>query len=405
MKRVFLILSWSLYDLANQFFALNVISLYFPSWLTIEKKYPEILYSIAFVVSMLLIAVCAPILGAISDARKRHKGFLIFFTLLSIVFTAVLGFSPNVFLALVFFALANFGCQEAVIFYNSLLVNIAPPGKIGLVSGVGRMFGYTGAVIALILTKPIVLKFGYKAVFLISGILFLIFALPCMIFVKDKPAPKKVPLVSFLSVRKLGQIFKQLKQTLFSQQSQEFKNFLKAAFFGLCAVNTVILFMSVYVSKVFGLNEEQKINLIIFAAVFAIISSFLSGFISDLIGYRRSLKGVFILWGVCFLLGGLLRPPYHWLVGALGGTTLGATWVICRAVVIKLVPREKIGEAFGLFNMVGYLAAIGPLSWSGLRLALSFLGIWGYRLSFISLILFIAAGFVFLNRLPAKAFK
>jgi len=55
--------------------------------------------------------------------------------------------------------------------------------------------------------------------------------------------------------------------------------------------------------------------------------------------------------------------------------------------------------------MVGYLAAIGPLSWSGLRLALSFLGIWGYRLSFISLILFIAAGFVFLNRLPAKAFK
>ncbi|MCK4463684.1 MAG: MFS transporter, partial [Candidatus Omnitrophica bacterium] len=122
LKRGLLILSWASYDLANQFFALNIVSLYFPRWLTIERKSPEIFYSLSFGVSMLLVAVCAPILGTISDIMARRRAFLIFFTLLSVIFTMVLGLSTNIFLGLIFFAIANFGCQGAIIFYNALMV-------------------------------------------------------------------------------------------------------------------------------------------------------------------------------------------------------------------------------------------------------------------------------------------
>jgi UMF1 family MFS transporter len=313
-----------------------------------------------------------------------------------------LGFSTNIFLALIFFAIANFGCQEAIIFYNALMVKVAPRGKIGFVSGLGRMFGYSGAILALYLTKPIILKMGYQATFLFTGILFLIFSLPCMIFIKEdikKDEPEKeTGQSSSLDKEGLLQVFRKLKVTIFEDaRFRELKGLLKASFFVLCAVNTIIIFMAVYASKVFGLNESQIINLIAFSTIFAIGGSIVSGFVSDFIGYRRSLLGVFFLWGICILTGSLLGPPFHWLIGALAGTSLGSTWVIMRALVIKLVPRERMGEAFGLFNLVSYFSGVvGPLFWGLTLLYFSRFGEWGYRASFLGLILFVALGVSFL---------
>ncbi|MFC1624336.1 MFS transporter [Candidatus Omnitrophota bacterium] len=399
-NKSFLVLSWALYDLANQFFALNVVSLYFPRWLTIEKKSPEILYGLSFGVSMFLIAICAPILGAISDMGARRKEFLIYFTLLSVVFTMALGLAPNVFLGLVFFAIANFGCQGAVVFYNALMVDVAPRNKIGFVSGVGRMFGYIGAILALYFTKPVILKAGYQATFVLTGIFFLIFSLPCMIFIKERQSKERVSLRYLLGKERLQEIFKRLRSTISgSYKFRELRNFLKAAFFALCAVNAIILFMSVYAGKVFHLKEAQIIDLIAFSAIFAILGSIVSGFISDIIGYRRSLIGVFFLWIICFLGAVFLKPPFHWFIGALAGISLGSTWVISRALVVKLVPEEKIGEAFGLFNMVGYLSGIiGPLFWGGILLCFSSLGDVRYRLACFSLSLFVGIGCIFLLR-------
>ena len=403
IKKSFLIISWALYDTANQFFALNVVSLYFPRWLTIEKNSPEIFYSISFGVSIFLVAVCAPILGAISDMRGRHKEFLIYFTLISIVFTMALGLSSNIFLGLLFFAIANFGCQGAVVFYNALMVKVAPRHRIGFVSGLGRTFGYGGAIMALYLTKPVILNMGYRATFFLTGILFLIFSLPCMIFIKEGPLKEKKSLNCFLEKEKILDIFRRLKETLSdSYRFSDLKNFLKAAFFVLCAVNTLILFMSVYISRVFGLRESEIIDLIAVSTIFAILGSILSGFVSDKIGYRKSLLGVFFLWGICLLGGALLDPPFHWVMGSLVGFSLGSIWVISRALVIKLAPHEKLGEIFGLFNLVSYLSGIvGPLFWGVILLYSSSLGLgqWGYRLACLSMVLFITIGFVFLLRM------
>ncbi len=407
LKSVFLVLSWALYDLANQFFALNVVSLYFPRWLTLEKGLPEIFYSISIGKYMILVGICAPILGAISDMRGRHKDFLIYFTLISIVFTMSLSLCSNIFLALAFFVVANFGCQGAIVFYNALMTEVAPQKKIGFVSGLGRMFGYSGAILALYFTKPIVLKAGYQATFFVTGILFLIFSLPCMIFIKERSPKKEIGLAYFLKKERLLQIFNRLKTTLFdTYRFPALSNFLKAAFFALCAVNALILFMSIYASKAFGLTELEVINLIAFSTIFAVLGSLFSGFISDYIGYRRSLGGVFFLWVVCLLLGGLLHRPFQYLIGALVGISLGSTWTVSRALVIKLVPQKKVGEVFGLFNMVSYASGIvGPLFWGLIVLYFSFLGEWAHRLACLSFILFIGVGFIFLMRMGKEVNK
>lgn len=408
LKSGLLILSWALYDLANQFFALNIVSLYFVRWVTIERGTPEVLYSISFGISMFLVAISAPILGAISDMTGRRKPFLVCLTLLSVIFTMLLGIHQNVFLGLLFFAIANFGCQGAIVFYNALMVNIAPKDKIGLVSGFGRMLGYSGAILALYLIKPIVMKSGYRATFFPTGILFLIFALPCLVFVKDKDSKESVNLVSFLKKDKIFEIIRRLKETLVdSYRFHGLPDFLKATFFILCAVNVIIIFMAVYATKVFRLNEIQIINLIGFSTVFAMAGSIASGYISDRIGASLSLTAIFILWGICFSAAAFVRTEnLYWLIGSLIGIALGSIWVVLRALVIRLVPVEKIGEAFGLFGIVGYLSGVvGVIFWGVILLFLSSLGELGYRIALFSLNLFIVFALIFLLRMNRRLSK
>ena len=400
-----MIFSWALYDLANQFFALNIVSLYFVRWLTVEKKVPEIFYSISFGVSLFFIAVFAPLLGAISDELNRRRPFLIYLTLLSVLFTMILGLSNNAFVALSFFVIANFGCQTATVFYNALMVNITPPGKAGLVSGFGKMLSYSGAVLALYLVKPLVLRSGYRATFLPTGILFLVFALPCLLFIKDQGKKREVDLASFLRKEKIAGIFNSLRAAGFSSRVLPgVRDFLMASFFGFCAVNVIIIFMSIYATRVFALNEAQIINLISFSTLFAILGSIASGYISDRVGAKKSLITVYVLWVVSFALGACVRSEsLYFLVGALVGVALGGTWVITRALAIELVPAERIGEVFGLFNLVGYLSGIvGALFWGLMLLFLAPLGAAGYRIALFSLNLFILLGGFFILRIPTN---
>lgn len=401
-KNNFLILSWAMYDMANQFFALNIVSLYFVRWITFEKGAPEIFYSIAFGLSTLIIALLAPILGTIADLRRRHRPFLIFFTILSVIFTIFLAFTEDVFMALLFFGIANVGCQSAVIFYNALMLTISPDDRTGLVSGLGKMFGYFGAIIALIFTKPIIIKQGYQATFFLTGSLFFIFALPCLIFVKDKTVTTKSVLPVIINKKLIIDLFKRLRTTLFvSKQYAGLREFLKAAFFGLCVVNVTMLFMSIYVTKVFGLDDIEIINFIAFSTIFAILGSIGSGVISDWIGYKKTMMGVFLCWIICLFGAALATPPFHWMIGALAGISLGSTWVVSRALVVSIVPKEMTGEAFGLFNLIGYIsAAVGPIVWGLLLLALGHLGAVGYRLALMSFIPFLVVGSIFLLRVP-----
>lgn len=402
-KSVLIITSWSLYDFANQFFLLNVLSLYFVRWLTIAKNAPEIYYSLAFGASTFFVALASPILGTISDLSQRRRPFLGYLTLLSVIFTMLLGFNDGVILSLVFFAIANFGCQTAVVVYNAMLADIAPRNRIGLVSGLGRVFAYTGAIAALYLIKPLILKSGFKAAFFPSGLAFLIFSLPCLIFVKDKIKPPVTKFSVFFQKEKIWEIFANLKVSVF--RAKEFSglmDFLKAVFFCLCAVNAVTLFMSVYMSKVFGLNESQIITLVAFSTLFAILGSLVSGVFGDCFGHKRSMMLIFILWTACFFLAAFaVNIKLYWLIGSLVGLALGGTWAIFRALVIKLVPQERVGEVFGLFNLAGYLAGItGVLFWGVILYLLAPLGAYGYRIAILSLTPFMALGFIFILRIP-----
>ncbi len=395
------IFSWALYELALKFFMLNIVALYFVRWVTLEKGAPEFVYSVFFGLSTLGVAVMSPAIGVIADRSGSKDRFLFGFTLSAVFLSALLSGVDRLYPALVIFALANFFAQNSAVIYNALLSDVAPKERRGLVSGLGKMIGYLGAVVALYLIRPIVTAHGYRATFLPSALLYLAFSLPALLFVHGPPSGR-TPLRSVLRTEKPKHIFVQLKQTL---HFPGMPYFLAASFCFAVPVNIVLLFMSVLATQLYGLNEVQIINLIAFSTVFAVIGSGAAGYLSDRLGSLRTLYCIFVFWMFGFIFGALVRQPELYpVLGGVIGLALGSVWTVARALALSLVPREKIGQFFGLFNLAGYLAAVaGALYWG---IAVFLLRSWGpfrYRLALLSLNIFMLVALSFLRRIKLDA--
>ena len=392
------IFSWSMYDFANTIFAMNVISLYFALWVTVDMKGEDILYSWALSGSMLLAAVFSPIMGAISDRLGRRMPFLICFTLICCAFTALIGLVNRLVLGLLFFTIANFCYQTAAIFYNALLPEISDKGETGRVSGYGVSLGYCGTIAGLLLVRPFVLRYGRQAAFIPTAILFLLFSLPCFLFVKDRLVKR----IDKFGIRIIDS-FRKVKETFIHiREYPALFNFLIAAFITLNAINTLIVFMSVYTKKVMGFTDPEIITFYIISTIFAIPGSFVTGFITDRFGSKRILSIVLGLWCISILLVVIsFSKAMFWVVGPLVGICLGATWTSARALLVDLSPPQMVGEVFGFYGLVGKSASIiGPLIWGVCVWGFGFLGILKYRLAILSLLPFLGMGFIMLQKVP-----
>ena len=201
-KNIFL---WTLYDFANSIVSI-VFFLYFSQWLVVDNGVADFWYNMIFTVASVLLLVTAPVLGSIADKTGRQQSFLNKTTILALIFflgvsLITLFFSNQVFLAALFFLLANYLYQFSFVFYNALLHYIAPRERWGIISGVGLAGNYLGQIFGLLITLPfaggavyLLGIAGRAQTFLPSVILFFILALPMLLFFKlpkhDKPNVK-----------------------------------------------------------------------------------------------------------------------------------------------------------------------------------------------------------------------
>jgi len=391
------VFSWALYDFANTIFSMNILSMYFPLWVTQDLGGRDIDYSMALSASVLAAGLTMPVIGAISDQRKRRMPFLIGLTLLCVSFTAGLSLTSGLTGALVLFALANFGYQAALAPYDALLPDVSRGVNVGWVSGFGVALGYLGSVGGLIMVKPFVDSHGRAAAFIPTAVLFLLFALPSFLFVKDDSArPAKKPL-------DIKRGFRKIRYTL--QNTRRYPGLLRFLVANLVysdAVNTVIVFMAVYASKVIGMDDATIRTFMIASTVFAAAGSFGAGYVTDRLGPKRALMLVLGLWVFTLALACVsTSQAVFWAVGPLAGVSLGSTWVTSRTLVARLTPPRKFGEVYGLYNLggkFGYVA--GPLVWGLVILVFEPLGVVRYRIAIFSLLLFIVAAIVILRKVP-----
>ena len=394
-------LAWALYDFANTIFSFAIVSFAMSLWvISFLGEENQWLFGLAVSVSVLVNAIVSPILGAMSDRTGRRKPFLLFFTVLTVVPTAVIGF-VDIGLGLLLFALANFAYQAALIYYDALLPDLATPRGRGRLSGIGVGLGYVGTIVSGLLFRFTTDANGDStpASFVLVASLFAIFAIPLFVLVTER-RPLGIPFRAIDAVRSWRQLGTSVRQ---AQETPGLLRFLVGRFFYTDPVNTAIVVMSPFAVFAVGYTQAEALNILILLTVVAVFASFGWGFLNDAIGPKRTLLAVLATWAVGLtILTVSLDPTLFLVAGALLGAGLGGVGVTDRLLLVRLVPDDNVGAMFGLYGLVGKLSAvIGPALYFGIvTLLLSSLDTGAYQVAVGSLFVLLAIGVVFLLGVP-----
>jgi UMF1 family MFS transporter len=372
------VVSWVLYDLANTIFSMGIVSLYFPTWVRAQvgADRADFVWGLIAALSMGLIFVASPLLGAMTDRAPKRMPFLVVSTLICVGFTALLG-RGGFYITAFCFIVANVAYQAGLQFYDAMLPEVSHEGNRGKISGIGVGVGYLGSYIAVGLGLKSV--FGSSSdtfLFTMMAVFFLLFAIPCFVFVTERgnPHPREV-----FTARMLREATGETVRTLRSSGDYPgLTRFLVGRVFYTDSINTVINIMVLYTINVAehtgltrGQGEETAKLIMMVAITFAVVGGFAWGWLVDRIGPKRTLNLVLYLWIGVFLLAaavGMLGLPLLTLyaVASSAGVALGGIWAADRPYMLRLTPPARIGEFYGLYGMVGRFSAItGPLIWAG----------------------------------------
>ncbi len=492
MNRPLPLLSWILYDFANTIFSMNIVTLYFSLWVTMNNGKPDLWVGAANAASAALIVVALPLLGVWSDAYKRKRAYLVIATVGCCALTAMMGMAAmsgmgttgRVAVAVACFVLANFGYHAGLVFYNSLLTSVSEPSTIGRVSGWGVGAGYAGAIVGLLLVMPFAtgkifniefpvfakpwvtvapvvaaegklrdgpvgldvnceyrVRAGDRAVpaaaheefvvatqkrfydvtwkdapagaelvrretgwgragtFIPTGILFALFALPCMLWVREK---SDLPPARVSMKAAYVQVFESLRAT---QKYPGVLRFLVGKWFYEDAISTVYIFMAIYGAKVLKFSDEKQGLFLLTATAFALVGSVVCGFVTDKLGPKRTLVGVLAGWTVFLSLAAATSEARHfWVIGPGLGVLLGSMWTSSRPLLLTLVPKEKQGEFFALSELTGKTSAVfGPVLWGiivGVAANAGWQEVNQYRAAIGSLVIQLVIGGVIILKVP-----
>ncbi|HYE96750.1 MAG TPA: MFS transporter [Rubricoccaceae bacterium] len=370
--------AWALYDFANSAFTTLVVTFVYATYFTKALAENEIagtaLWSRGITVTAILVAVLSPLLGAYADRTGTRKRFFLLSSLVCVVATVGLFFPVpgEAQRALALFVIANVAFELGNVFYNAFLPEIAPPERIGRVSGYGWALGYVGGLIALVLAlyglvQPETPPFGLDAStgehvratnLLVAG-WFALFALPAFFVLREvKPeAPPGARDVFRATFGELGRTFREVRR--FRQAAR----FLLARLFYNDGLNTIFAFGGIYAAGTFGFTTEDIIVFGIALNVAAGLGAYLFGFVDDRLGGKTTILLSLVLLTVATALA-VFAPnrTLLWVAGLLIGVAAGPNQAASRSLLGRFVPPDRETEFYGFFAVTGKLAAfLGPL--------------------------------------------
>lgn len=399
--------SWSLYDFANTIYSLNIISVFFPAFVVKDLGLNDAVYAYPMSVSLFIVALISPLLGGLSDQMGgRRMPWLVATTLLCVGATVLMGALPDLWMIILALVISNIGYQTSLIFYDALLPSVSTTLNWGKISGLGVGVGYAGALFGGVLVTLIVGNGPNKNTFIPTALLFLVFALPCFLFVKEKGGgsgsgagqAKGMERVTWKGT--LTQTWRTLMET---RKVPGLFTFLIANFLYSDALNTVIVAMGVYATQVIGF--KNAIEVLSPAIVAAVIGSWVFGLVTDGLTSKQSLVISLTMWVGVFVAAILITDKFvfQWIIAPVAGVALGSTWTAARTMMIELSPPDKLGEFLGIYNLTGkFSAVLGPALWGTTLLLLDprTFGRFAYQVAIGTLLAVVLLGFAIHLRTP-----
>ena len=369
-------MAWALYDWANSAFATTVMAGFFPVFF---KQYwnagvpvTESTFRLGVTsgLASLLVALMAPVLGAIADRSSSRVRLLMLVTVLGAASTAGLALvgQGQWLVAVGLYLAASLGFWGGIVFNDSLLLHVAEPEEYDLVSGYGYALGYLGGGLLFAVNVGMTLKpelFGLadasaavRASFVMVGIWWLVFALPCVLWVRERESG---PRVAALAAVRQG--FAELRGTLRAiRRYKPILWFLAAYWLYIDGVNTVIK-MAVDYGLSLGFEASSLVAALLLTQFVAFPAALAFGWLGRRIGARRGIFLALAVYAAATCYAYFIRDVSDFFVLAVVvGLVQGGVQSLSRSYFGRLVPEGKSSEFFGFYNMMGKFAAvIGPL--------------------------------------------
>ena len=366
--------SWIAYDAGNSAFATTVVAAFFPIFYlefwasTMPKVEASIYLNWTLVICNSLILLSGPVIGAYTDINRSTKSALNMFTIVGALFVGSLFFIDvgSWLYALIFFGIANYCFCVAQIPYDKILTKITTPNNFSIISNQGYAWGYFGGGALFLLNALMSIypsSFGLasqaeaiRVSFLMVSIWWLLFLIPLFLNFKENKTEKHSMSVFSSSFKN---IFKTLKSVY------QYKNaflFLIAFFLFIDGAHTVIYLASTFALNL-GLETSSIIQALILVQFVAFPATLLWGYVANKYGDKLVLY-ITIASYICIIIYSttLSSALEFYLLAAWVGFVQGGIQGSSRGMFGKLIPKEKAGEFFGLYNVMGRAGAIlGPL--------------------------------------------
>jgi UMF1 family MFS transporter len=351
------ILAWCLFDFANSAYSavivVTVFSVYYVSYIVgNDRGLGDLWWGRAISASLALVVLTGPLLGALADRAGLRKRFFIAFTGLCIgcvaLFTTLV---PGAILqGFALIALANFAFESSQIYYNAYLPDIAPPGRLGTVSGLGFAIGYLGSIIGLVVALPLVNARQFNLLWLLVAGFFAVFSIPAFLALPaDRPQPEKRVSLAHLFRDVLG--------------NPQLRRFLLAYFIYFDGVETTIVFSGIFAATTLKFTTPEVIKLFLAVQFSALAGALLLARPTDRWGAKRVITLTLLLWvGVSVGAYFAQTKTTFVAVAVTAGLGLGSIQAASRALMASLIPPGKESELFGFYALCGKSSSIlGPL--------------------------------------------
>jgi UMF1 family MFS transporter len=406
-------LGWSLYDWANSAFATVILAAVLPVYFVhlvpetgaavfwSSRTVPaSVLWSYGVSLSMLLVAVAAPYLGALGDKRGSHVAFLAFFCGFGAACTMALFFAQGsrYVMALALFVAANFAFAAANIFYNAFLPALARnDAELDRLSAYGFALGYIGGgvallVVVLLVSFPGVFGLGGQGMatrvgFVFTGLWWALFSIPAL-FLLRRTQPRKRQIEMPRGVKGYVKILAEIRGY------PNLLLFLVAFLLYNDGIQTIIAVSAIFARDVLDLPRESIIGCFLMVQFMAMPGALFFGWLAERWGGKKVILLTLALFiGVTAFAASITTSLQFWILGFVVALILGGSQAATRSLFASLIPVGRNAEFFGFYALSAKFASIlGPFLFALLADLTN-----APRLSILAMIVFFGLGALLLS--------
>ena len=353
---------WILYDVGNSAFIMlvsTIIPIYF-NYLAGNAGISEVDYlaywGYAASVATVIVALIGPILGSVADTKNYRKPLFVISMMVGVIGCAALSVPTSWMVFLAVFVIAKVGYNASLIFYDSMLVDVTTGERMDMVSSHGYAWGYIGSCIPFVISLVFVLMYEKIGITMKMAMAIAFFINAAWWLLVTIPLLRKYEQNYYAEMPKhpVRDSFKRLGHTLSSIKTE--KNiflYLLSFFFFIDGVYTIIEMATAYGSAL-GLDSTGLLLALLVTQIVAFPCALIFSKLSKKYATDFLIKiCILAYFGIAVFAIQLDKQWEFWLLAVLVGMFQGAIQALSRSYFAKIIPAEKSGEYFGIYDICG----------------------------------------------------